>query len=304
MQRRTGGQRKLRVEQLEGRAMMAGVVNVSIVDGDVLITGDNAANSIEITNPTSNVDFYRVTGKSNTRITGRTSFNLGDFDDDIRIDMKNGADTVVITGRNSDIGDIDAEGTLQVDTGSGNDTVRLKYFEAITGSIFINMGSNNDTFDAAFVRTDLDFDIDMGTGKDVCTVRHSSVGRDLIVDLQTGADTVTATNVKVWDDLLISNSNETRTREKVKVTLDKFDVDDDLKIDLRFSVDDIKISNSEADDWTVELWSGDDKLFMKNCRRFNTSALDGGTGTDHINYYNLPTTFTIFSFEKKTQSNF
>src|SRR6266404_3195221 len=52
--------RKMFVEQLEGRALLAGDVTVSVVAGNMFVTGDNHDNLVLIENPAPGV--YDVTG--------------------------------------------------------------------------------------------------------------------------------------------------------------------------------------------------------------------------------------------------
>src|SRR5262245_17986897 len=61
--------RSLRIEPLEGRALLAGDVTVSLVGTTLTSDGESSANEVEIT-PGTNVGEYRITGLNNTIING------------------------------------------------------------------------------------------------------------------------------------------------------------------------------------------------------------------------------------------
>src|SRR5262245_29691916 len=110
------GHRRLAVESLEQRAMLAGNVNVFVSGGSLFVQGNNADNfvliqEIEDEDPEDNKHTYSVTGLDFDDTTlpnppfggGSTSIN-GDFETqefpgvtgDIIIDLKKGDDVIAI----------------------------------------------------------------------------------------------------------------------------------------------------------------------------------------------------------------
>jgi len=136
------------VAALEQRALLADNVTAKFVTTngltDVVITGDNSANSITITQ--TSLDVYTVRGSSTTingRSGGTFTFRFDRFDD-LRITMNGGNDYVEIRGDStSDIGDLDITDDLVISMGSGNDRVNLRYLE-IEDDLIVNMGSGDD----------------------------------------------------------------------------------------------------------------------------------------------------------------
>ncbi len=149
MSRRYLSTRFQSVPALEQRALLAGNVTATFITTnglkDVVITGDNSANSIEIVQNTTNV--YTVKGLGTTTIngvSGRTfKFNFNNFDD-LRITMNGGADYVAIKGNSSSqVGDLDVTDDLVISMGSGADRLNLNFVQ-VKGDLDINMGIDDD----------------------------------------------------------------------------------------------------------------------------------------------------------------
>jgi hypothetical protein len=265
MQGSTTHFRPLKLERLEDRSMMAGNVTVKITAGDVVITGDGNSNDIEISQPS--LDRFKV--------TGRTS---------------NGALTKI------------------------NGVSNRSFFYNLTSfndDIIINMNGGNDRifvhgYDSGFGDLDAHDDllINMGTGNDVVTLRYvEAQAGDVSVDLGTGSDTLSASYVDAADDFIVKNSATSRSRLLVKANLDNIFAGDEINVDLRFSLDRINITNSDADYLFAKLWSGDDKLNIKRTSSSVGSALDGGDGNDDLNLYLNDNTFSRTAFKSPTFNN-
>ena len=149
------------VPALEQRALLAGNVTATFITTngftDVVITGDNSANSIEIVQNTT--DVYTVKGLGTTRINGVSggtfTFTFDNFDD-LRITMNGGADYVAIKGNSSSpTGDLD-----------------------VTDDLVISMGSGADRLNLNFVQVKGDLDITMGIGADKLNIKNTVLGDD------------------------------------------------------------------------------------------------------------------------------
>ena len=111
--------RRLFLEGLERRAMLAGDVFASVSgSGNLTITGDSDDNSIEITQLTATS--FSITGLDGTLINGESDIEV-DVSGNVTIDLRNGDDTVAITGAT----DLDFDDNLTIKTGNGLDVVTL-----------------------------------------------------------------------------------------------------------------------------------------------------------------------------------
>jgi|GEM_PF-2636458 len=136
------------VAALEQRALLAGNVTAKFVNTngliDVVITGDDSANSITITQ--TSLDVYTVKGlstKINSKTGGTFTFRLNRFDD-LRITMNGGNDYLAIQGKSATpTGDLDITDDLVISMGSGKDRVNLQYLE-VKGDLKVNMGTGAD----------------------------------------------------------------------------------------------------------------------------------------------------------------
>src|SRR3954469_10539995 len=127
--------RRLNLEGLESRALLAGDVTVAVLNGNLSIVGDSAANDITIQEgATANsivVTGIGTTG-GNTTINGGT--NIGTFTGltrNIPVRMNGGDDTVSV------LADLAAPGNLSISMGSGDDTVAIGDGSTIAGKLSI-----------------------------------------------------------------------------------------------------------------------------------------------------------------------
>ena len=124
------------VESLESRKMMAGDVSVSVTDGDLVINGDNENNEFMIIG--TGVDSpYDIIGVNGTSINGQSAITVDELTDDIRINLKNGDNTLGLSN-------VYAKDRMRVRTGKGNDTIVLEESGA-KRMLNINSGSGDDS---------------------------------------------------------------------------------------------------------------------------------------------------------------
>ena len=263
--------KQLRFEKLEDRRTMAGNVTATISGGDLLITGDNSSNDILIRS-TGVIDQFEIVsasttwGGSRTLINSKTTpyrFNNLNFSDDIRVVMNGGNDRVQMYGANSGFGDLDAWNDLNINTGTGNDSVYLKYIQ--TG----------------------------GDGLD---------DSDALIDLGTGANYLSAAYLDVDDDFRISTPDISQsTSIRTKLALSNLSIGDELDIDLRWSTGIVNITSVTCDNMFVDLYSGNDALSVRRSKVFTSSSLNGGAGTDQFNYFANVSSLSFSSMETRTQ---
>mgnify|MGYP006883601722 CR=1 FL=1 len=129
-----GENRHLQFEQLELRAMLAGNVLVSVVDGDLQVAGDDKDNVLEFqqlspSNPRAlhgGVSF-QISPDADTSINGNdpgVGIVVAGVTRDIDVDMGEGGDELVVLGANGhQVRD------LLIDAGSGPDAVSITGFK-------------------------------------------------------------------------------------------------------------------------------------------------------------------------------
>jgi len=120
-QSRRKNNRSLRFESLEGRALLAGDVTVTLAGTTLTITGDASANQIEIT-PGASVGEYKITGLNNTIING-PSLIVDPFDV-LNVALAGGSDTFTIRGA-SPTSKLIIAGDINIDNADGNNTNEL-----------------------------------------------------------------------------------------------------------------------------------------------------------------------------------
>jgi len=161
--------RSARFESLEQRTMMAGDVSVSLTNGSLLISGDVAANGLEIAGLAAGE--IRVTGLD----AGGTATTI------------NGVATQTFTG---------VTGSVVINLGDGNDLVNVHTL-FLAGHLVVNAGAGNDTVALAInagnvVSTARELVINGDAGNDVIKLHDVYIGTSAIITGGDGADQVHA----------------------------------------------------------------------------------------------------------------
>src|SRR5205085_1142898 len=139
--------RRLGMESLEGRQMMAGNVLVSVNSlGDLLITGDNQDNNVQIFQSVQQGAVipgkFLVTGAQNTNtlINGQAAAQyFENVTHDIKIDLKDGLDRVKV-GDGLSSNHFVAPHDLVIDMGAGKDGVLIPAV-TIKNNLTVNQGT-------------------------------------------------------------------------------------------------------------------------------------------------------------------
>ena len=111
--------RPVRFETLEDRKLMAGNITASVVNEELVLTGDGLGNQVEVHQTTGNL--YKVTGLNGTKINGKADKSFL-FDKGIRVDLKGGDDEFKMGGT---VFFDDVDGNLNINMGAGKDKVTL-----------------------------------------------------------------------------------------------------------------------------------------------------------------------------------
>jgi hypothetical protein len=214
---RENRQRKLRLEFLESRAMLAGNVSVSVSGGNLVIRGDNADNGVLIQQ--IDADSYAVTGISvgtETTITdgganvsggGANGTAIADgVTGDVNIDLRGGDD---ILGVGNDVDALVAlalefNPELVLDVG---DAVSLEGTLSVNDDLTIRTGDGEDLI-GVIANVDDVADIDSGRHDDGLGVINSTIGNDLLIRTNSGVDGALVRETGIDDLLSIITSND------------------------------------------------------------------------------------------------
>jgi hypothetical protein len=241
----TSLQKRLRIEALEEKIALAGDVTVAVINGDLVITGDAADNSLVV----ERANYYNPLEDHQIRIKGTELTNINGVTDqwiffdgltrDMQVNLGNGSDTIHIYGLDSglDGDELFIPRDLVVNMGNGDDHVVLGVTPA---EEFYYTGDPN---------PDPDFQ-----------PLHQSplgVGRDITINLGSGADSVLFASTVVGDDLSISDSSG--NTEIIEWTIANW-----ISPNVTTSIgDDVNITLGGGDDYVdlLELTIGGDVIY-------------------------------------------
>lgn len=242
------------IERLEARQMLAGDVAVSIVDGNLLIHGDELANQIALTAGDA-PDSYRVIGLDGTSVhasdpaasellvsgvTGNVVIRMGDGDDVVQIDR------AVFPGN------------VWIATDGGSDRVVLGTAPDVVPEDIATMSGDEVVSPLPAHGVGVGGSLRIATGADGDTIRilHAAVRGSLSVFSDGGDDEVVIG--EPWPDPATSATAETPDAA-------------------------VKAGNTIA----VFLGAGDDVLALRNAASFHGVLVDGGVGNDRIHLSDL-----------------
>lgn len=204
------------LEVLERRALLAGDVTATLLGQTAFLTGDSAANDIQVTVQDGNVV---VAGLNNTTINGSSeAFVLAENSTTF------GGSIVTRLGGGDDqfeISEVTIGRRLHVDGGSGNDTLLVSNSVDVGSTLVLKGQSGNDSLAVSDATVGKHIWMVGGTGNDLMTVADSNVTGSVIAIGRQGDDDVVIDNTTVgrdvWvslgsgnDDVAISDSTVTR----------------------------------------------------------------------------------------------
>jgi hypothetical protein len=191
----------LDLESLVPRAMFGGDVTVAVLDGDVVVHGDAAANKIVVATDAETgalVVDGRIHAGEATTINGQQGpFIFDDFNNSLRIHMLSGADIV-------EIPQADFADNLFIGMGRGADRLSLGWGgeEAtaapgvnVDGRLTIGLGRGSDVLATAKLTSD-SMAVFAGLGDDQIGLGDTAVENHLLVRTGPGADRVGFSNVR------------------------------------------------------------------------------------------------------------
>ncbi len=274
MSRFTTAQRRVRFESLEQRQLLAGDVVVGVVQGDLVVQGDELDNHIAITAGAEAGSFV-VTGLDGTTVhlegqAAAGEVTVAGVNDDLRIDLGDGSDTL-------ELADAVVNGSVSIRMGVGDDSVAVGSEDggvgealaglfdedvsvAIRGSLRISTDGGEDqvVVDDAAVRGFLD----IHTGAD-----NDSVSLGSLVDANGGVGLNGSSNGAG------ENGDDLASRLKVRAG---------LGVNLGDGDDTLNIHQVAAHlSAMVDAGAGNDMIDARLSSMFGLSVL-GGDGGDHV----------------------
>jgi hypothetical protein len=269
------------MESLEVRRVPVGNITAAVQNGVLTVTGDSAANDVEIAGNLSN----RVTiaGFNQTKVNGVAPVNgksVVTFTGitDVVVVANDGNDRIVIKGNPDPVRFRD----ITVDSGAGDDVVEIRNVFA-TDDINVTTQNGKDrvtlvavNVGGAGVDNDQN-DIIVNTARtssnapdnDIVQFVDVSVKRD--VSIQTGAD---GDAVQLFDPRVLNPFQARQARPT--------DIGDDLTIDTGDADDRVNLNLvNVADEINIELRDGNDALSVVRTTANEFNA-DGGSGQDTL----------------------
>ena len=281
--------RRLGLESLENRLLLAGNVTVQVSGGDLVVNGDSQDNRIQIVQVMQNGQpvagkFY-VTGQNGTKINGQTAGReFSNVTDDMTIKLKGGHDRVTL-GSGTSIIDFVVPDDLDIDMGEGTDKVTLDKILVLDdvsiktsgGLDFVWINATLGSFsnqDGA----DHNLSIETGDAGDIVYLWDTVVPGDLSIEAgnDNSHDTLILYNTQAGDDITINTGSGDD-----EVVLSLVGALDDLRINTAGGRDTVEIDQCNVDDLFADLGSGIDSLNLRTTVG-RKADLKGGSDADTL----------------------
>ena len=177
--------RRLALEKLQIRELLAGDVTAAVTNGFLVVRGDDAANELTIERVSG--DRVRVTGATGTTINGLTQPAILKVRKGYDIATGGGDDKLTVIGLNA-FGRYE----IRMELGAGNDT--LVASNLVAQRIHSNGGAGNDSITVRNSRSWRGSGVGGGAGDDTIVLENLRFGNGSCIDGGTGKNTVQETN--------------------------------------------------------------------------------------------------------------
>jgi len=294
--------RRLAVESLESRNLMAGNVAADLVAGSLVLQGDGQSNGVQIMPMVAagrvQPGTFRVrgidAGGDATTINGESEVIFRFVNDDVRVDLRGGEDRLLV---NTGIQMLDSlrpttgllatiAGDLIVAAGNGSDLLLLGDLD-VGGRVQIDAGEERDI---VFVigltvpqsSTFVEFVLTTGGGDDGVHVADFSIEGDMLVDTGSG---------DFEDHVFLGRGNATSDIAVLTYgghdIVRLFSVDcDDLTIDTGDSPDAVTLDTVSVDLLFANLGNGDQDYLIIRRTSGRQATVNGGNGSgDRFDFY-------------------
>lgn len=297
--------RNLFVEGLEKRAMLAGNVAVSVIDGTLMISGNGLANGVavqQLDNGKFFVSGFNLNGE-NTRINGELAGRVvSGVNDGIVVDLDAGADVFVMSNsafRRNQLAQNLSGGTagpiavspqapnaatthpvttrvvgdLFIATDEGNDGVgfgarvgKNTGGNTLDGTVTVNTANGADRVIADRTEAFDDMLFDTGSGNDSVSANVARVGDFLFADLGAGRDVFRSTNARGFHSQILGGADN----------------------------DGIRVANYRFTEEIFLFAGGGNNLITANRMSANAISITAGAGADTINVQGSSGLFTTY----------
>lgn len=289
--------RRLKMESLEGRKMMAGDVSVALEGQLLTVQGDNLSNQIVVAQNPAGV--VTVSGQNGTRINGLASVRFVNPQlNAMEIRMEGGDDTVSLRG-------VRVTNDLFVDLGAGNDQMISPITVPVTvgANATIEGGSGNDVIRLQGMTVREDLSIQGGIGalsvnlnaaavdkaltiigddaNDSVVLNNSRVGGLISVETKGGSDVVSLNNVSAFAAEVNTDAN---TAGIDRVVLNRVTTVEDIGIYTGAGNDVVALTDLwSGKSLTVSLDAGNDTFTGTRVSVAEDAVFEGGAGVDVFN---------------------
>ncbi|MFG0332020.1 MAG: hypothetical protein ACF8TS_01535 [Maioricimonas sp. JB049] len=281
-------QKRLNVERLEERVLLAGNVAISVVGATLGLTGDAASNDVSVSTAGGQLT---IAGNAGTTLSaGPGAAALLPFI--VATDF-----TTFVTLNNAFVNLLATLPFVTVDFNmlGGNDVVEVDS-TAVAGNVVINTGTGNDLLLMDGSSVGGDFTVNMGDGADRAIATFNTWGdgvgpiEAINVNMGAGNDAVSISNSATLGvaggAVLVVNTGDGADA----VNLDNNAFADDVSIDTGAGNDGVSVTNSSGGPLTISTGTGDDQVEVTNDISFSTFGsltISTGTGVDNVTVRNL-----------------
>ena len=292
MSRKYKTSRRLGLESLEGRQLMAAITATVNGLGDLVVTGDDNENSLQIIQAVQNnapiVGRYFITPLNGNTLNGQTTgqFVTG-VTHDIIIDLKGSNDRLTIGSGKIDNNFV-VPNDLKITMGDGADVLTVNHM-AVRDDATIDTGDGNDSVDfqgtvgqvAGFDKGLNDLTINTGARCDNVLLHNTLVRRNINIDTGTDdfTDFVTLNNV-------IDGNNATTTINTGAggdvVDIEGCSINGNLALGMNDGNDGVTIRNTTADQLFAFMGKGQDSLTLDHVHTTTSTMLDGQDDDDTL----------------------
>ncbi len=269
MKRNNRNTRPVRFESLEDRKLMAGNITANVINDELVLTGDNSANAVEVHQTALNV--YKVKGINGTTINGKPDKSFI-VKAGIVVDLKGGDDKFEIGGT---VFADDVDGRLKIDMGSGRDTVTIGRVQ-VDGDTIINTGTEGDQVTVGAFASLNKLTVNTGSGDD----RVETL-------LSTSAQTTI--NMEAGNDTFFGSSNFGSLKLDTGIgddTVDFFLANSPGSIEVLTGAnkDKVTLQATIANEVTVDTAAGDDTVTFKGGLQASSASIKTGSENDRVEF--------------------
>lgn len=324
--RQKSGERRLKLEHLETRAMLAGNVSVSVSGGNLLVRGDNSSNQIAIVQ--LDVGEYAVVGLNGTEVNGGTDPVVkSGVQNNIDVDLKKGNDVVAIgndlealelwadasgitlpeidlpeeapdslkvpkhlnlrLGDGNDDAVVIAKVGLQINADLGNGNDRLIVQDSKVGGDFIVRGGNgHDYLYTDGTEVARTYNVNMGNGRNAVELWNSSIGRSAVIVTGKDADTIDIADSAIEDNLIVRTGSGHDDVFAHSHGAEGMDVGNNVDINTGSGNDYVDIAGDIDNLLVIVTGNGNDEVFLEDLEAEDLVAVLG-SGNDYLEAVNV-----------------